>query len=100
MMQGDLTVLQHDTGSNSGAILYHDKVCVWKGGRYLGGATNNEAEYTGLIIGLEEAVRQGARSIVVRGDSQLVVLQVWVQGCRVPQSAAWKGQLCARKTRS
>jgi probable phosphoglycerate mutase len=43
---------------------------------YLGTATNNVAEYTGLIIGLEEALRRGATSIDVRMDSKLVVQQM------------------------
>jgi ribonuclease HI len=39
-------------------------------------ATNNYAEYTGLIKLLESALRLGGRGIVVKGDSQLVVRQV------------------------
>jgi ribonuclease HI len=45
-------------------------------GWYLGRATNNEAEYEGLIRGLEMALAQGVRSIEVRMDSELVVKQV------------------------
>ena len=44
--------------------------------KYLGTATNNVAEYTGLIIGLEEAKRRGIDEIEVRMDSQLVVRQM------------------------
>ncbi|MBM4421586.1 MAG: ribonuclease HI family protein [Chloroflexi bacterium] len=43
---------------------------------YLGRATNNVAEYTALIIGLEEAKRRGIDAIDVRMDSKLVVEQV------------------------
>ncbi len=39
-------------------------------------ATNNEAEYTGLIIGLEKAIEQGIQELEVYGDSNLVVNQV------------------------
>lgn len=39
-------------------------------------ATNNEAEYTGLVIGLEKAQQLGIQKIEVRGDSQLVINQV------------------------
>jgi ribonuclease HI len=44
--------------------------------RYLGHATNNVAEYTALIIGLEEARRRGIDEIDVRMDSKLVVEQM------------------------
>lgn len=44
--------------------------------RALGRATNNVAEYTGLIIGLEEALRRGVDEIDVRMDSLLVVEQM------------------------
>ena len=44
--------------------------------RSLGVATNNVAEYTALIIGLEEARRRGVDDIDVRMDSLLVVRQM------------------------
>lgn len=43
---------------------------------YIGHATNNQAEYEGLILGLGLALQQGAQSVTVRGDSMLVVNQV------------------------
>lgn len=42
----------------------------------LGNGTNNEAEYGGLIAGLGAALRRGATSVTVRGDSQLVLRQL------------------------
>jgi ribonuclease HI len=45
-------------------------------GRYIGKATNNVAEYSALITGLEEARRLGARRIVIRGDSELIIKQM------------------------
>lgn len=39
-------------------------------------ATNNEAEYTGLILGLNIALKQGITELQVRGDSQLVIRQM------------------------
>jgi ribonuclease HI len=44
--------------------------------RYMEIATNNEAEYTGLIIGLEKAQELGLKSLEIRGDSQLIINQV------------------------
>ncbi|HEU5268394.1 MAG TPA: bifunctional RNase H/acid phosphatase [Jatrophihabitans sp.] len=43
---------------------------------YLGVATNNVAEYQGLIAGLEAAAELGARTVAVRMDSKLVVEQM------------------------
>jgi ribonuclease HI len=43
---------------------------------YLGTATNNVAEYQGLINGLRFAFEHGARRVRVFSDSQLVVRQV------------------------
>jgi hypothetical protein len=42
----------------------------------LGVATNNVAEYRGLILGLKYAIRLGFKRIKVYGDSQLVCYQV------------------------
>jgi ribonuclease HI len=38
--------------------------------------TNNEAEYTGLILGLNAALKCGIVELQVRGDSQLVIRQM------------------------
>lgn len=43
---------------------------------YLGKATSNEAEYQGLIMGLQLAVSRGAREVAIRGDSKLVINQL------------------------
>ncbi len=43
--------------------------------RFLGVATNNVAEYTAFIIGLEEAKRRGVDDLDARMDSLLVVEQ-------------------------
>ena len=45
-------------------------------GRFIGTATNNVAEWRGLIFGLEQARTLGAREVTVRGDSQLVIRQM------------------------
>ena len=43
---------------------------------FIGEATNNEAEYSGLIAGLEEEKRLGADEVTVTMDSELVVNQM------------------------
>ena len=43
---------------------------------YIGVTTNNVAEYKALIAGLEAAAPFGARRVLVRADSKLVIEQV------------------------
>jgi ribonuclease HI len=43
---------------------------------YLGVATNNVAEWTALLLGLQAAQKRGIRRIAVRLDSELVVKQL------------------------
>lgn len=42
----------------------------------LGETTNNVAEYTAAILGLERAAELGARDVLLRSDSQLLVHQL------------------------
>jgi ribonuclease HI len=42
----------------------------------LGEATNNVAEYTAVIRGLERALELGAPSVLLRSDSQLLINQL------------------------
>jgi len=42
----------------------------------LGEATNNVAEYTAVIRGLERALELGAGSVLLRSDSQLLINQL------------------------
>ena len=45
-------------------------------GEYIGRATNNVAEYHGLIAGLKLARKLGAADVAVRMDSELIVRQI------------------------
>lgn len=45
-------------------------------GHFIGVATNNQAEYDGLIRGIEHALSRGCKRLEVRTDSQLVVRQM------------------------
>jgi ribonuclease HI len=59
------------------AVLYDaDGRMLLRVGRYLGRATNNVAEYEGLLAGLEAAVELGADEVEVRADSELMVRQL------------------------
>lgn len=83
-------LLQFDGGSRgnpgrggSGAVIYakySDGVLkeTWYGHQFLGyfGITNNVAEYVGLIAGLKQCVKMKLPSLIVQGDSQLVIRQL------------------------
>ena len=60
-----------------GAVLYNDGEEVWALHSYLGDKrTNNEAEYSALILGLFNASEQGIKQLIVKGDSLLVIQQL------------------------
>jgi ribonuclease HI len=45
-------------------------------GRFIGRATNNVAEYRALITAMQEARKLGAKKILIRGDSELIIKQM------------------------
>ena len=60
-----------------GAIIFDENGAVLKEMcRYLGRATNNVAEYEGLLMGLDEVLRLGGKKLEVQSDSQLLVRQL------------------------
>jgi ribonuclease HI len=63
--------------SGAGAVIYKNGVEIWSKSIFVGkNNTNNEAEYSGLIIGMEEAVNMGIDSLDVEGDSLLIIKQM------------------------
>ena len=44
--------------------------------KYIGRATNNQAEYKALIAGLEEAIGLGTKNINIKVDAELIELQI------------------------
>lgn len=63
--------------AGAGAILRAtDGSAVWKLWEGVGIATNNVAEYRGVILGLRIALEKGFQHVNVRGDSQLVCFQI------------------------
>lgn len=62
--------------AGAAVLLGEDGRVLAERAQYLGTATNNVAEYTGLIVGLEEAKRLGVTKLDVRMDSLLVVQQM------------------------
>jgi ribonuclease HI len=53
-----------------------DGATCFEVGKYLGRATNNVAEYYGLITALDYAAAQGIDRLLVRSDSELLVRQM------------------------
>jgi ribonuclease HI len=61
----------------SGAVVTDESGTVVREiGTFLGTTTNNVAEWTGLISGVEAALELGADEIVIRLDSELVIKQL------------------------
>jgi ribonuclease HI len=63
--------------ASGGSILYSPtREPLYETGEYIAFATNNVAEYMGLIIGLRLALEKGFTKLLVEGDSQLVIFQI------------------------
>ena len=61
----------------SGAVVTDESGTVVREiGTFLGTTTNNVAEWTGLISGVEAALELGADEIIIRLDSELVIKQL------------------------
>jgi len=59
-----------------GYIIFENDQTLAEAGECLGIATNNVAEYEGLIQGLEHCIALGANSVVIRTDSELIAKQL------------------------
>ena len=63
--------------AGAGAVIYENNVEIYSESIFVGRKeTNNTAEYTGLIIGMKEAVRRNIKHLKVNGDSLLVIKQM------------------------
>ena len=62
--------------AGAGAVIYKDDKEIWSKSEYLEKQTNNYAEYCGLIMGLQYAVENEIKSLIVNGDSMLVIKQM------------------------
>ena len=67
----------HPGAAGAGAVIYANNKEIWSRSIYVGNReTNNLAEYTGMLLGLNEAVRLKIRVLVVKGDSEVVIKQM------------------------
>ena len=63
--------------AGAGAVIYKRNKEVSSKIQFVGiNSTNNIAEYTGLLIGIKEAIKMGIKEILVEGDSLLVINQM------------------------
>lgn len=63
--------------AGGGAVIYKDNQEIWSEHKYLGNyKTNNQAEYGSLLIGLYQARSLSIKSLLVLGDSEIVINQM------------------------
>jgi len=63
--------------SGAGACIFSLGKEVWGSSIFVGEReTNNVAEYSGLILGLKQAINMGIKNLIVYGDSLLVIKQM------------------------
>jgi len=64
--------------SSAAAIIYSPRVhhTLLERGEFLERGTNNQAEWQGLLFGLKSCIDLGIRSILIEGDSLLVINQL------------------------
>ena len=61
----------------AGAVIYKDGLEIWGDSVFVGKhVTNNISEYTGLIIGMDKAVKLKIKNLHVKGDSLLIIKQM------------------------
>lgn len=58
------------------AVLYEGDKEIDSVAKYMGEATNNQAEYMAILIGLERAKKLGAREVEMFMDTELAVKQL------------------------
>lgn len=57
-------------------LLNEQEEIVARDGKYVGADTNNFAEYTGLVLGLNLALANGVTELKCHLDSELIVMQM------------------------
>ena len=62
--------------SGAGMVIYENGKEIWSSCKFVGYKTNNQAEYSALILGLKGALSLGIKTLTVLGDSLLVINQV------------------------
>lgn len=61
----------------AGAVIYRNQIEIYAQSGFVGmNATNNVAEYHGLLMGLQKATALNIKNITVKGDSMLIIKQL------------------------
>lgn len=59
-----------------GVVIFHNGKEIWASCQYIGTKTNNQSEYSALILGLKQALTRDIKCLQVYGDSQLIINQI------------------------
>ena len=63
--------------AGAGAVIYKNGIEIWADHLFVGtNNTNNYAEYSGLLFGLEKAIELNIKALYIEGDSLLVINQM------------------------
>jgi len=63
--------------AGAGAVIYKNGIEIWADHLFVGtNNTNNYAEYSGLMFGLEKAIELNIKALYIEGDSLLVINQM------------------------
>ena len=63
--------------AGAGAVIYRNQIEIYSQSSFVGNKiTNNVAEYSGLILGLEKAQALNINRLHVKGDSMLAIKQL------------------------
>ena len=77
LLQFDGLAFPNPGQTTGGAVLFDsNKKVIFEAGEYMKFGTNNQGEYTGLFIGIKNAIDHGVKNILIEGDSNLVIQQV------------------------
>ena len=77
LLQFDGSAAPNPGPATAAAVLFTpQRALLAERGEYVGETTNNQAEYSGLILGLQLAAEIGVQNLLIEGDSQLIVFQV------------------------
>ena len=66
----------HSKTAGIGGVIYSSNNEIFSFSEYLHDATNNEAEYNALILGLKSLLRLNLLNPIIYSDSELIVRQV------------------------
>ena len=77
LLQFDGLAFPNPGETTGGAVLFDSKKkIIFEAGEYMNFGTNNQGEYTGLFIGIKNAIKHKVKNILIEGDSNLVIQQV------------------------